>query len=109
MQKTKHNRFAMAASAALLIGGCAGNTSQTSASNGSPLPTPADSGSDIGRCVGANSCKGASACATSNNSCAKQNTCRGKGWLPLPKSECDAHGGRFMGFKHNKKMANKKC
>ena len=42
------------------------------------------------KCEGVNSCKGTSACSTATSACQGQNSCKGKGWLQLPKAECDA-------------------
>jgi len=41
-------------------------------------------------CDGVNACKGQSACQTATNACKGQNSCKGKGWLYLSKSDCDA-------------------
>ena len=41
-------------------------------------------------CDGVNACKGHSACQTATNACKGQNSCKGKGWLLLSKSGCDA-------------------
>ncbi len=110
MAKTKTQRLAVAASAAaLLMTGCASSNDNNSAKKNTTSKQIQDKDSDMGRCNGANACKGSGACATSNNACAKQNSCRGKGWLPLPKSECEASGGRFMGFKKRPRPTDKKC
>lgn len=87
----KNKHLALATTAALLIAGCASN-STTSGNNGLR-------NSDMGQCSGANSCKGNGSCATANNSCAGQNNCKGQGWLPLTKPDCSARGGSFSKFK----------
>ncbi|MPV85923.1 hypothetical protein [Ostreibacterium oceani] len=48
-----------------------------------------------------NSCKGKSGCKAKAeaHSCAGMNSCKGKGWLPMSQSDCDAKGGRFKGAK----------
>lgn len=89
--KTKKTGFALAATAALLISGCASTEKQPEAA--------ANSGSEMGQCSGVNSCKGTGSCATASSSCAGQNACKGKGWLPLNKAECESRGGKFSGFK----------
>jgi len=42
------------------------------------------------KCDGVNSCKGQSACKTATNNCAGHNECKGKGFVMLPKAECEA-------------------
>ncbi len=76
-----------AATAALLITGCASDDkmSQQSMSDDS-----------MGQCHGVNSCKGSSACATAESACQGQNSCKGKGWIASTKADCDAKGGKFM-------------
>jgi hypothetical protein len=44
-------------------------------------------------CWGINSCKGTTACTTAFNACNGQNECKGRGYLNMPKKECDAKGG----------------
>lgn len=44
-------------------------------------------------CWGINSCKGTTACTTTFNACNGQNECKGRGYLNVPKKECDAEGG----------------
>lgn len=87
VQKT---RLALATTAAFLIAGCASDSKET-------MPV-ADT--DMGQCSGVNSCKGTGSCAVpGQNSCASQNSCKGKGWMPLTKSDCQERGGKFAGFK----------
>ncbi|MBS9778050.1 MAG: hypothetical protein KGV50_04725 [Gammaproteobacteria bacterium] len=92
MKKTlSKKRFAFATTAALLLTGCASDSSSES--------DVFDDG-EMGQCHGVNSCKGTSSCAVAGkNSCASQNSCQGKGWMPLTKSSCDERGGKFKGFK----------
>ncbi len=88
--KTKKTgkQLTLAATAALLISGCASD-SDTSV---------AVSTTDMGQCHGVNACKGSGSCATADNPCATQNTCKGKGWLPLSAADCHTREGRFIGF-----------
>lgn len=90
---TSKHHLAMAAGAALLMGGCA--TSQKAEQPESNTYTD----NDMGQCHGANACKGAGSCATASNNCAGENSCKGKGWLPFSKSDCDKRDGKFIGFK----------
>jgi len=53
------------------------------------------SAAQMGKCMGANSCKGQSACKTANSSCKGLNSCKGQGFLEMSKAECDAAGGDF--------------
>lgn len=58
-----------------------------------PISTYA--GSEVGKCMGANSCKGHSACKTATSSCKGLNSCKGKGFLEMTKAKCDEAGGDF--------------
>jgi uncharacterized membrane protein len=44
-------------------------------------------------CYGVNKCKGFGKCGGQGHECAGQNTCKGQGWLPMPKSSCEAIEG----------------
>ena len=55
----------------------------------------ANSGEQVGKCFGINSCSGASDCATATSRCNGRNSCRGKGWLKTTKAQCDDKGGEF--------------
>ena len=53
------------------------------------------SAAQMGKCMGANSCKGQSACKTANSSCKGLNSCKGQGFLEMSKEQCDSVGGDF--------------
>lgn len=55
------------------------------------LAPPAEAGEIA--CWGINACKGTSACTTAFNACNGQNECKGRGYLNVPKKECNAKGG----------------
>jgi hypothetical protein len=42
------------------------------------------------KCEGVNGCKGQSSCHTAISGCQGQNSCKGKGFLMLTKTDCDA-------------------
>ncbi len=69
------------------------------ASPGDAAKPPADLASDAKvNCFGINECSGQSACdVAGSHECAGQNSCRGKGWISIPKSECDSKGGKIVG------------
>jgi hypothetical protein len=51
----------------------------------------------IVQCLGIHECKGKSAChIAGGHTCAGQNSCKGKGWISVPRSECDAKGGKVL-------------
>jgi len=58
-------------------------------------PMAAHAGSEMGKCMGANSCKGHSSCKTATSSCKGLNACKGQGFLELTKAKCDEAGGNF--------------
>lgn len=91
MSNIKNKKFALAASAAMLISGCSSDKPAEKVVNSNTT--------DMGQCHGINSCKGSGSCATQQNSCAGDNSCRGKGWLPLSQKDCIAREGKFIGFK----------
>lgn len=58
-------------------------------------------GSDVAavevKCLGINECSGESACdVAGSHDCGGQNSCKGKGWIVVPQSECDAKGGEIL-------------
>lgn len=70
--------------AALVLAGCAGNSTK-SASN-----------ADTVSCLGINSCKGTGACKTAENACKGQNACKGMGFLVVTQDECTAKQGTII-------------
>lgn len=44
-------------------------------------------------CYGVNKCKTMGKCGGQGHACAGQNACKGQGWLPMPKSSCEAIEG----------------
>ena len=56
---------------------------------------PASAGpDDLVKCQGVNACKAESDCGVKGaHGCAGQNECKGKGWIKVSKSDCDAQGG----------------
>ncbi len=77
----KKTKMMLAVGAATLIGGT--------------IVTTASAEEDLGKCVGANSCKGQSACQTAESSCAGQNSCKGKGWIKTDAKTCSSKEGTF--------------
>ena len=53
---------------------------------------------EVGKCLGVNSCKGKADCHGHGNSCGGQNSCKGKGWKKMQKDECIAQNGEFIAF-----------
>lgn len=50
------------------------------------------------QCLGIHECKGKSAChVIGAHACAGQNSCKGKGWIHVPRAECEAKGGKVLG------------
>ncbi|MBS9778049.1 MAG: hypothetical protein KGV50_04720 [Gammaproteobacteria bacterium] len=86
----KKSSFALAATAALLLAGCASDEKNM------PMKDGMDKSSDMGQCHGVNSCKGTSACATAESSCMGHNSCKGKGWVKSTAKACNDAGGKFM-------------
>lgn len=79
--------FATAA-AALFATACAGGTPEAS--------EPVAAGDTV-KCLGAHECKGQSQCGVEGgHGCAGQNECKGKGWVKLTQSDCEAKGGTVM-------------
>ncbi len=85
----KKTSFAMAATAALLLAGCASD-------DNTDMKKDMGKDTDMGQCHGVNSCKGKSACATAESSCMGQNSCKGKGWIKSSEKACNEAGGKFM-------------
>jgi hypothetical protein len=50
---------------------------------------------EMGKCMGANSCKGHSSCKTATSSCKGLNACKGQGFLEMSKAQCEEAGGNF--------------
>ena len=72
------------------------NTPKASAAAAAPEkadePAP-----DTVNCLGIHECKGKSAChVVGGHACAGQNDCKGKGWIVVPKAECEAKGGKIL-------------
>jgi hypothetical protein len=59
--------------------------------------TAAAGGDTEVKCLGIHECKGQSQCDVAGaHACAGQNDCKGKGWIIVPQSECDAKGGSVV-------------
>lgn len=90
------------AAATLFLASCNKGGEPTKAPGASPgdaAKPPADLASDAKvNCFGINECSGQSACdVAGSHECGGQNSCRGKGWISVPKSECDSKGGKIVG------------
>jgi uncharacterized membrane protein len=60
-------------------------------------------------CYGVNKCKGMGKCGGQGHGCAGSNSCKGQGWLPMPKSSCEAiEGGTTTEPKADMKKAEEK-
>ncbi|MBI3553607.1 MAG: hypothetical protein HY077_14010 [Elusimicrobia bacterium] len=57
-----------------------------------PAAKKADKDANV-HCYGVNKCKAMGKCSGPGHACAGHNTCKGQGWLPMPKSSCDAIEG----------------
>ena len=85
--------------AALFAAACEKNSASGSAE---PTTTKAMEGAPSPKqgtvpCLGIHECKGKSAChVVGSHACAGQNACKGKGWIEVPQSECDAKGGKVV-------------
>ena len=78
--------------ASLFLSACNKGSAETTSP--SDAATAAGGGGDeVVKCLGINECKGQSLCDTATTACAGQNECKGKGWIKVPKSECDEKGG----------------
>lgn len=79
-----------------------GVTSSSSAAGDEPMRTdqPAPKASPSGdsvHCLGVHECKGKSAChVVGAHACAGQNDCKGKGWIEVPRTECETKGGKVL-------------
>lgn len=57
---------------------------------------------EVVKCFGINECAGQSACNVNkpelgiDHACAGENACRGKGWIKVPRSECDEKSGEVV-------------
>ncbi len=87
--------------AALFVAACGG--SQAPAEDASsvaadPAAPAADTASaETVKCQGIHECKGQSQCGVpGGHACAGQNDCKGKGWIKVPKAECDEKGGTVL-------------
>lgn len=89
MPKTIATTFALSA-AALFLAGCDKNAPDTA-------PPGAEASTKV-KCLGVNDCKGQADCGSpdGSHSCAGQNECKGKGWVLVPRSDCDAKGGTVL-------------
>ncbi len=96
--------------AALFVSGCEKSSAPQPPDSSGPAPTevapaastdeaaPASASDEKVNCLGINTCKGQSACDVEGaHECAGQNECKGKGWIVVPKSECDEKGGTVVG------------
>lgn len=87
--------FALSA-AALFVGGC-GKDKPATETPAAQAPAPEQAEVDPNkkvRCYGVNECAGQTACDVSGKwDCGGNNDCCGKGWLSIPKGQCDELGG----------------
>jgi hypothetical protein len=108
MQNTTGARLAMTV-ATLFVAACeqkaaapsaaagAGDKAQVAPAGGSDMPAAPAPGSKEVQCLGIHECKGKSAChVVGSHACAGQNSCKGKGWISVPLSECQAKGGKVL-------------
>lgn len=86
--------FALSA-AALFLGGCKDKP---------PTQNPSAAAVDEQvKCFGINDCAGQSVCAVNKpelgieHVCAGENECKGKGWIKVSRSECEAEDGEVLG------------
>lgn len=111
MKNGLSNTFAVTA-AALFLAGCGKEQPATTppaggAAGGAGAPAASGSEADAAdaeadadeaaevKCFGINECSGQSACdVAGSHDCGGQNSCKGKGWILVPQSECDAKGGK---------------
>lgn len=87
------------AAAAMFLGGC--DKDQATATPEGATPDPAKAEAKI-KCFGVNECAGEAACdvpdgrvepGSKGHSCGGLNECKGKGWILLSSTDCDAQGG----------------
>ena len=89
--------------AALFSGGCQKESAQGSSAPGAAPAAQTEmekarstTGGTV-PCLGIHECKGKSAChVAGGHACAGQNSCKGKGWIQVPRAECDAKGGKVL-------------
>ena len=84
MSTVRNSAMIAIGAAALVLAGCAGNSTK-SASSG-----------EMVSCLGINSCKGSGACKTAENACKGQNACKGHGFLVVTQDECEAKHGTII-------------
>lgn len=105
MNKTLATALALSA-AALFVSGCdktqapqppeSGDAPAADAATDIPADKTAAADEKV-NCLGINECSGQSACDVAGaHECAGQNECKGKGWIVVPQSECDAKGGKVV-------------
>ena len=86
--------FALSA-AALFLGAC-----KDSGETKSPDAATAD---EQVKCFGINQCAGQSVCGVNKpelgieHACAGENECKGKGWIKVSRTECEAQSGEVLG------------
>lgn len=109
MNKRHTTLFAVTAGALFLAGCGKGQPTTTPPTDGAgaPTATSGDAGAtadaeddaeaaDV-KCFGINTCSGESACdVAGSHACGGQNSCKGKGWILVSQSECDAKGGKVL-------------
>lgn len=60
------------------------------------MTLPKATGDEV-HCLGIHECKGKSAChVAGGHACAGQNECKGKGWIDVPRAECESRGGKIL-------------
>jgi hypothetical protein len=97
---TNHKQFmsAFALSAAALFLGACKDAETTNPDQGSTATAD-----EQVKCFGINDCSGQSVCAVNKpelgieHSCAGENECKGKGWIKVARSECEAKTGEVLG------------
>ncbi|MBK6696659.1 MAG: hypothetical protein IPG50_31385 [Myxococcales bacterium] len=92
MNSTQTISLATSVASLLALAACS-STSENAAST--TTGTQADA---LVKCEGVNSCKGQSECqsADGKSGCQGLNDCAGKGWITIPRSECDKKGGKVL-------------
>jgi hypothetical protein len=89
--------------AALFSGGCqkesapGGSASKATPSAEATMEKARSATGTTVPCLGIHECKGKSAChVAGSHDCAGQNSCKGKGWIQVPRAECEAKGGKVL-------------
>jgi len=103
MKNTLATTFALSA-AALFLAGCekkseAPETTPPDATSSEQAGDAAADGASTAniKCFGINECAGQSACdVAGSHECGGENDCAGKGWILIPKAECDEKGGTVV-------------